>query len=603
MSILLKKTSNGNIQIGEDIYPNGDIAANYDDSKEQLTLLSKIRNGIASQGSFELYLDENNAAYASYAALKIGVDSLIKYTSISSGLTDNGESISTAMTPEGHPEIAIHEPLLPFGSVHVENLTPIFQSDGVYGINDGQQITFASGSGSVGSTESMLEVSTGTTIYSQGVILGRKRLRYRAGQGVIARFTAMFTAPQPLSYQIAGVGHSEDGIYVGYADVLGNTPDFGILYVNRSKREVRTLTVSTGATSSSNLTITLNGVAFTVPVTNSGNIQRTVYEISTFAGYTGWDAYPSGSTVVFVRKAAGATAGAYSFAAGSTGVAAVIAQTRAGATGTETFIPKSTWNGDKLDGTGASGVTLDPTKLNIYEFQIGYLGTADIELRMKLSNIGSNNSTWAKVHTIKLIGTLTKSSFGNPSFPFTMAAYSAGSTTNLVVKTASYAGFIEGYKMLQGNRFTYYNQLTSVGAVNIQSIFTVLNARMYKSVVSQVVVNLLSITASTKHTSPVVIYIIKNGVLAGNPNFQSVSPISATLWDIAATTVTYSTGEQLIWSGQMGDTGQIDHHFGNGIFNAEEVTLQPGEWITVGAKATTGTPSYVTASINTREDQ
>lgn len=36
---------------------------------------------------------------------------------------------------------------------------------------------------------------------------------------------------------------------------------------------------------------------------------------------------------------------------------------------------------------------------------------------------------------------------------------------------------------------------------------------------------------------------------------------------------------------------------------AEEITLQPGEWITLAAKAVTGTPSYVTGYINTREDQ
>lgn len=37
--------------------------------------------------------------------------------------------------------------------------------------------------------------------------------------------------------------------------------------------------------------------------------------------------------------------------------------------------------------------------------------------------------------------------------------------------------------------------------------------------------------------------------------------------------------------------------------SAEEITLQPGEWITLAAKAVTGTPSYVTGYINTREDQ
>lgn len=53
----------------------------------------------------------------------------------------------------------------------------------------------------------------------------------------------------------------------------------------------------------------------------------------------------------------------------------------------------------------------------------------------------------------------------------------------------------------------------------------------------------------------------------------------------------------------LGDTGETDHHFWNGTYNAEELTLQPGEWITLAAKSTTGSPSYVVGSINTREDQ
>ena len=96
---------------------------------------------------------------------------------------------------------------------------------------------------------------------------------------------------------------------------------------------------------------------------------------------------------------------------------------------------------------------------------------------------------------------------------------------------------------------------------------------------------------------------IKNGTLAGNPNFTDLSTDSCSTYDIAATTVSYTAGEQLLWTGHIGDTGEIDHHFGNGSFNAEELTLQPGEYITLAAKATAGTPSYVTGSINTREDQ
>ncbi len=519
------------------------------------------------------------------------------------GASDNGEYRNVPSTQEGHLEVAVHDPILPFGAIHVESLTPIFQFDAVYGLNSGLNDSRASGSGSATASGGMMVVSTGTTIASQAVIQGRKRLRYRAGQGVVTRFTSLFTAPVANSYQLVGVGHAESGVYVGY----GNTNDltdtrFGILHVTGGQREIKTLTVTGGASSSGNVTVTLNGTDFTVAVTNSSNIQRTCYEISR-GTFTGWDAYPSGATVIFIRNSSGTTAGTQSFSGGTTGATATIVQTRAGAASTDTFYPQDEWNGDKLDGTGASGVTIDKTKLNIWQIGIGYLGTDALVVKSKVTPADANNSTWAVCHTIRFPNSRTTPIFSNPSFPFTLAAYSAGSTTNLTVKCASVGGFIEGQKNLHGNRFTYFNQLTTVGATNLQALFTVINTRVYSSVASQVVINLLNVSGAIKHTSPVIFYVIKNGTLAGNPNFQSLATNSASLWDTAATTVTYSTGDQLIATFHVGDTGEFDHHFGNGSFNAEEVTLQPGEWVTLAAKATTGSPSYVTGSINTREDQ
>jgi len=507
------------------------------------------------------------------------------------------------VTAEGHLEVAIHSPRNPFGSIHTENLTPVFQSDAVYFINPQIEDARSSGSGTTGVSDSAFYCSTGTTIYSQALIQSRKRLRYRAGQGIVGRFSSVYTTPVANSYQLAGFGHAEDGVYFGYGNT-GNLSDtsFGILYVSRGKREIKTLTVSTGATSSGNVTITLNGTAFTVAVTNASNIQRTVYEISQ-GTYTGWDAYPSGTTVVFVRNSAGATAGTQSFSAGATGAAASIAQTRAGVASTDVFIPQSEWNGDKMDGTGASGYDLDPTKGNVFQIGIQYLGFGVLTFQIETTYADSNNSEFVTVHSIKLPNTLTKTSFGNPSFPFTMAVYSAGSTADLTVKVGSFAGFVEGKKHLHGGRFSYFNSLTTVGATNLQALFTVYNTRVFKGVPNQSVVNLLSISGALKHTSPCIYYLIKGGTLAGNPNFTQLSANSTTVWDTASTTVTYTTGDQLIWTGHLGDTGEIDHHFGNGEYNAEEVTLQPGEWVTLAAKAVTGSPSYVTGSLNTREDQ
>lgn len=547
---------------------------------------------------------QSDSLVSTTTSLIDGNTPLTLHRTVLTGETDGAGFLNVPVTQEGHMEVAIHDPLNPFGSVHVENLTPVFQTDAVYGINSGQSITTTSGSGTATGTDNLFTVSTGATIYSQAVLLGRKRLRYRAGQGVIARFTALYSAPVANSYAIAGVGTASDGVYFGYGDTnnLANT-SFGILYVRGGVREIKTFTITTGATVASNVTITLNGVAFTVPVTASSNIQRTVYEISTYASYTGWDAYASGATIVFVRKSAGVTVGTQSFGAGTTGSAGSGVVTKAGAASVDTFISQSSWNGDKLDGTGASGVTADWTKGNVFQIGIQYLGFGAITFKVETSTDSTNNATLAIVHTLKFPNTLTAPTFTNPSFPFTMAAYSAGSTTDVSVKVGSYSGFIEGAKMLHGNRFTYFNQLTTVGSTNFQALFTIMNTRYYVGKANQVVINLLSLTGAIKHTSPVIFYLIKGGALSGNPNFQPLSTNSASVWDTASTTVTYSTGDQLLWTGMLGDTGEIDHHFGNGTYNAEELTLQPGEWVTLAAKSTTGSPSYVVGSINTREDQ
>ena len=519
-------------------------------------------------------------------------DSLVT-RSILYGETDGGDFVAVPATTEGHIEVAVHDPQLPFKSLHVENLTSVFQFDAVYQLNDQLTQTVVSGSGAATTENSSFKLNTGTTVGSYSVLTSRKRLRYRPGQGTILRFTALFPTATASSINVAGLGHPEDGYFFATSGT-----QFGILSSKGGAREVRTLTISVGSSTGENVTVKLNGTDYTVAVTNSGNVYRTAYEISR-GTFTGWYAEPVGATVRFINSQVGAKSGAYSLTA--TTAVGSFAQTRAGSANTDTFIAQSSWNVDVMDGTGRSGITLDYTKYNIYQIEMAYLGAGNINFKVMSTPSSGNNSTWVSVHTIRNTNSLTNTHTGNPSMPFTAAVYSAGSTTDLTMKIGSAMGAVEGNKILHGNRLTYVNQLTTVGATNLQALFTVKNERYFAGRSNQSVVNLLSVTGAIKHTSPVIYYLIRNGTLAGNPNFSQISTYSCTTWDSAATTVTYSTGEQLLWTGHLGDTGEIDHHFNGG--RSEELTLQPGEWVTLAAKATTGTPSWVTGSINTREDQ
>ena len=115
-------------------------------------------------------------------------------TSIATGVVgtnDAGTPTAPSYDTSGHMEVAVHGPLLPFGSVHTEKMTPVFQVDSVYGINP-QQMTATTGRAIAGASSAttsglnnVFKVATGTTSYSFATLQTRKRLRYRAGQGII----------------------------------------------------------------------------------------------------------------------------------------------------------------------------------------------------------------------------------------------------------------------------------------------------------------------------------------------------------------------------------------------------------------------------------
>lgn len=520
------------------------------------------------------------------------------------GTQSNGKLKEIPVTAEGHIEVEVHGPRLPFGSLHVESMRPVFQVDGVHGIPADQLIQTTgraiagANSASITNSNNLLKCSTGTTSYSFATLQSKRRLRYRPGQGVIERFTGIWSEPTANSYLLLGGGTAESGVYFGYS---GTT--FGILHVTGGVREIRTLTITTASTSVLDIQITLNGTAYAVTgITASASTLRTAYEIAqnTFAG---WTATAVGSTVVFLNNSAGPKndPGTYSIAqAGAiTPTAGTFATTLAGVTSTDTFIPQTTWNGDKLDGTGPSGITLDPQTGNVFQIDIQYLGFGCITFKVETMDSG-NNPTWTVAHVLDWPNNYSSVSLSQPAFPFNMIAYSLGSTTNIWVATASFAGFIEGEKHLTGPRMAYVretNGFVGSSASTYYPLFTIKNNLTFRGRANQSVVNLLEVSGAHDDATPISYYLLKNATLVGTPNFTSYATESSTVWDTAATSCTISSNDQLVYSLQTGQAAGDSHPF---LF--EEITIQPGDSLTLAARAVTGTATYVNGSLNTRED-
>jgi len=521
------------------------------------------------------------------------------------GKKGNGEVDYVPISQEGHLEVEIHGPILPFGSMHTESLLPIFQTDAVYGINPAEVIAttglgfdpgvapVGSNSGSNTGTNNLFTCSTGTTAYSFATMQSRKRLRYRAGQGVVERFTALWSAPAASTVVVAGMGTAESGYFIGY-----NGTTFGILHSTGNVRSIVTLTVSAATSTGGTVVITLNDKQYTVTLATAATTTLTANNIAA-QSYPGWAVEARGATVIFLAESVGAKAGTYSLVLDTAvGTAGTFATTLAGSTTADTWIPQASWNGDHCDGTGASSFTLDTTKGNVFQIGMAWLGFGPVTFYVLQPSADGNNADWVMIHTINNPNARTSVHSGQPSFPFTMAAYSAGSTTNVSISVASFAGFVEGQKQLTGPRMTYGNTTAVTSSTSAYvPLISFRNDYVYATRANQAVVNLLSATGAAKsNTGITIFYLIRNATLTGPVSWAVWSATSCTYADTDATGATFTDNNQIVWSAAVSETGQVALDFN------DDTTLQPGETMTLAVRSVTAA-AVCLGSINTREDQ
>jgi hypothetical protein len=112
-----------------------------------------------------------------------------------------------------------------FGETLVGQLHPIFYGSFEYTVdNTTQNINTVQGSGTVGQSQAMAVVGTGTTIGSTALLQSKQHAKYHAGLGGMARFTGLFSEPVVGTEQFIGIlGETSsngttfsDGFSVGY---------------------------------------------------------------------------------------------------------------------------------------------------------------------------------------------------------------------------------------------------------------------------------------------------------------------------------------------------------------------------------------------------
>lgn len=111
-----------------------------------------------------------------------------------------------------------------FGEVTVINPTPVVQVDFIYNINSDMVDSTTTGSGTVTQADSMAVLQTTAASSSSAKIETLRYIKYRPGQGVVVRGTALYTTGAANSEQLFGCGDDVDGFFFGY-----NGATFGIM--------------------------------------------------------------------------------------------------------------------------------------------------------------------------------------------------------------------------------------------------------------------------------------------------------------------------------------------------------------------------------------
>ena len=348
---------------------------------------------------------------------------------------------------QGADKVYVDGPSTTFGELLVADLHPLAQGDFIRGINNQIFNQSAFAGATISAVSGNCELTSGTNASGSATVQLRRGMKYRPGQGSLMKATAIFDTPSAGNAQFVGAGSAECGYFIGYFG--GN---FGILHAETGQREIRKLTVTTGA-GTGDVTVTLNGNAVVIPVTGANDTTQTAYQLSlgdySQVGDGGWLADAIGPDVYFLSaRAAAGLDGSYSVAGAS--IVGTFAQTKAGEAQTNTFITSGSFNVDRLDGLGPSGMTLDPQKGNVYQISYQYLGYGNAMFAVEDPETGK----MTPMHMIKNVNARTTPVLKDPNVSVLATSANTGGTDSKVLKTASIAAFNEGIIRFLDPRFS-----------------------------------------------------------------------------------------------------------------------------------------------------
>jgi hypothetical protein len=223
---------------------------------------------------------------------------------------------------------------------------------------------------------------------------------------------------------------------------------------------------------------------------------------------------------------------------------------------TENPVAQADWNGDKLDGTGPSGITLDITKAQIFWMDIEWLGLGTVRLGFII------NGQFILCHSFHHANLITSTYITTASLPLryeikNVGATSSSSNLKQVCSTVLSEGGYElrGAQQAVGTAVTSPFRLTTAG-----TFYPVVTLRLKSSASTppvdrtDAVVIITALSLLGKTTGDTFNWQVRNASISSGGTWLSAGADSAVEYNLTATTLT--TAGRTMASGYFSTTQQ-----------------------------------------------
>ena len=478
--------------------------------------------------------------------------------------------------------------------------TAVIQLDAIYGTTTDVIQLYNNGTGSsAGSNTQLFRVQSGTSQGGYGVLRSRRFLRYRPGQGIVTRYTAAFTQGVANSLQFAGLANQENRVSFGYDGTR-----FGVCRSSGGKATILLMTMTAAPNAGQTATITLNGVAYTVTLANTSADVAVQTITNRVGGFGGWLFQQTNGAMLWLAPTLGPMNGTFSFT--STGNATATFEVKqVGVAQTDHWTYQEDWNIDKMDGsnsieTNPSGMLLDPTKLNVYQINMRWLGAGVISYALEDQASGA----MVYVHREHYVNQHTVPHTLNPSFKVTYAAYNLTNTSNVTVVGASMYAAVEGTIFLNELTRSYSMAKTGLAKDLVHHLLTIKNSVVTNGLAGanngNYVINtkeaiIKDLSVSVQSTDPSRIFLFFEPSSLSVPHLYNLIPRCNEVHSEVTGTFNLAT-DTPIYTGLIGINGTI-----NVDLSDYRITIPPGSQVSI-AITSTNSVSPATCALTWSED-